>query len=347
MPKVFLIIALIVLALSIIALVRKDRRKKRLSQMEYLLDTNIYRNLVHGLTFDEVKLLGLKMRRKEEQLGTRAGFPIVVAMELISHLTEGDPAFDDCFKALCLLFDHSKNYNAEENTYSGTFYPPINVVLPKYFFNNNGPFVELYKTIIQLTHDITERYDSRNTKRLVEKITIVKEQVIFEKKEIRDNFENFLKSINDDTTDWEFFKNNKPERKEWYKNLKNGKTTFLVSEGFMQRAYHIVGANYERSDETFEKLVKFYDEFFPALAMNELLLDQLGGGGAASLRDAEDKKWNTINDISIMFAILFDEKKDVNKILVTEDKNIRKYFVEGGMPDKIMSFEDFKKLLEI
>lgn len=346
MKTVFFVIGLLVLALLVIFLIKKYKSKTRLEKMEYLLDTNIYRNLVHGLTFDEVKLLGLKMRRKEQEMGTKAGFPIVVAMELISHLTDGDPSFDDCFKALCLLFDHTKNYNPKENTYSGTFYPPINVVLPKYFFNNNGPFIDLYKTIIQLTYDITERYDSRNTKRLVEKITIVKEQVIFEKKEIRDNFENFLKSINDDTTDWEYFKKNKPERKEWFKNLKTGKTTFLVSEGFMIRAYNIVEEKYERNDETFEKLTKFYDEFFPALAMNELLLEQLGSG-TSSLDDVEDKKWNTINDISIMFAILFNEKNGQKKVLVTEDKNIQYYFVESGMSDKIMSLESFKKLLDI
>ncbi len=346
MQITYVFIVFIIVVLLVIIIFKKHQKNTSLKQMEYLIDTNIYRNLVRGLSLDEVKLLSSKIKKSENKTGTKAGFPIVVAMELISHLTEGDQHFDECFKALCLLFDHSKNYDAKENRYSGTFYPPVNVVLPKYFFNNNGPFIELYKTVIQLTHDITERYDSQNTLRLRSKITAVKEQVIFEKKEIRDNFKNYIESINDDVLDWEYFKKNKPERKEWFKNLKTGKTTFLVSEGFMIRAYNIVGEKYERNDETFEKLTKFYDEFFPALAMNELLLEQLGSG-TSSLDDVEDKKWNTINDISIMFAILFNEKNGQKKVLVTEDKNIQYYFVESGMSDKIMSLESFKKLLDI
>ncbi len=313
--------------------------------MEYLADTNIYRGLVRGLSLEEVKLLAFKIRRKEAEKGHKAGFPIVVAMELIRHLKLGDPHFDECFKALCLLFDHSKNYIASENKYSGTLYPPMNVVLPKFFFNANGEYFKLYSTIIRLTHDITENYNIKNVDKFQEQIRIIGEQVLFEKKEIKDNYENFLKSINDDVLDWEYFKNNKPDRKEWFKNLHSGKMTFLVAEGFMQRAYSIMKIKYERNEENFKLLADFYDKFYPAIAMNELLLKEIGNG-TLSLENLEDKKWNTINDISIMFGILFFPDVE-HKLLLTEDKNIIKYFKENGMGNKILSLEDFKTLLEL
>lgn len=313
--------------------------------MEYLADTNIYRNLVRGLSLEEVKKLASKIRRKEAEKGYKAGLPIVVAMELIRHLKPNDPHFDECFKALCLLFDHSKNYIASENKYSGTFYPPINVVLPKFFFNENGEYLKLYSSIIQLTHDITENYNVNNVEKFKEQIRIVGEQVQFEKKEIKDNYESYLKSINDDVLDWEYYKNNKPKRTEWFKNLHSGKMTFLVAEGFMQRAFSIAKKKYERNDENFRLLADFYDKFYPAIAMNELLLKEVGNG-TLSLENLEDKKWNTINDISIMFGILFFSDAEI-KVLITEEKNIKKYLKDNGMGNKIIDLNEFKTMLEL
>ncbi|KGO85850.1 hypothetical protein [Flavobacterium suncheonense] len=313
--------------------------------MEFLLDTNAYRNLVKGLTMEEVRKLALKIKKKEADKGHHAGFPIVVAMELISHLVESDLDLHECYKALCLLVDHTKNYDAVKRKYTGTLYPPLNVILPKYFFNEDGEYLDLYKVIIKLAHDITEDYNVNNIETFKKEIKTVKDQLYFEKKEIRDNFESYIKSINKDIPDWEYFKKNRIERREWFKNIQNGKFTFLVSEGFMLRAYSITKRDYKRSDKNFEILAEFYNKFYPALVMNELLLTQLGHG-TGSLESVEDEKWNTITDIHIMFAILFNPKSE-EKTLVTNDDEILKRFTESDLGNKVMKLEDFKEILEI
>lgn len=67
----------------------------------------------------------------------------------------------------------------------GAFFPPLNVILPKFFFNENGPFLEAYKVIIALTKDLTENHDIKNIKKNQEKIKLVREQVLFEKRNFR------------------------------------------------------------------------------------------------------------------------------------------------------------------
>jgi len=308
--------------------------------MEYLADTNIYRNLVRGLSIDEVKNLAEVISKKETEEGIKSGLSIVVAMELISHLKPDDIHFDECFKSLCLLYHHSKKINIQEKKFTGTFYPPLNVVLTKYFFDENTQYLRMYSQVLDLTVELTKNYDVKNIDSYSKQIETVKKQLLFEKDEIRTNYENYLKSLNEEITDWEYFKKNKTDRKEWFKTLKSGKTSFLVAEGLMIRAFNLTDREYSRTEENFEKLVDFINQFYPAILMNELILEQLGHG-TLSLGDVEDGKWNTINDMSIMFGMLFFSDRD-NKVLVTEDKAIRTCLKDNGMENKLLSLSEFE-----
>jgi Fe2+ transport system protein B len=308
--------------------------------MEYLGDTNIYRNLVRGLSITEVKKLAEDINAKEIESDIKSGVSIIVAMELINHLREGDLNFDECYKALCLLYHHSKKKNIEKEKHTGTFYPPLDIVLTSYFFNENTQYLRMYSQVLDLTVLLTENYNVENVASYSKQIETVREQLIFDKDEIRTNYENYLKSINEDVPDWEYFKKSKTHRREWFKTLQSGKTSFLVAEGLMIRAFSLTDRIYSRTEENFEKLIDFINQFYPAIIMNELILEQLGHGNIL-LGDVEDGKWNTINDMSIMFGMLLFSDRD-NKVLVTEDKAIRKCLNDNGMGNKLLSLSEFE-----
>jgi len=308
--------------------------------MEYLGDTNIYRNLVRGLSITDVKKLAEDINAKEIESNIKSGVSIVVAIELISHLQQNDLNFDECYKALCLLYHHSKKKNIQKQKYTGTFYPPIDVVLTSYFFNENTQYLRMYSQVLDLTVLLTENYNVKNIDSYSKQIETVKKQLIFDKDEIRTNYENYLKSLNKDIPDWEYFKKNKTHRREWFKTLQSGKTSFLVAEGLMIRAFSLTDRTYNRTEDNFEKLIDFINQFYPAILMNELILEQLGHGNIL-LGDVQDVKWNTINDMSIMFGMLLFSDRD-NKILVTEDKAIRKCLNDNGMGTKLLSLSEFE-----
>jgi hypothetical protein len=308
--------------------------------MEYLGDTNIYRNLVRDLNIAEVKTLAEDISAKEIELCIKSGVSIVVAMELINHLRTTDLHCDECYKALCLLYHHSRKKNIEKQKYSGTFYPPIDVVLTSYLFNENTQYLKMYSQVLELMVLLTENYDINNINSYTTQIQTVSDQLIFDKDEIRTNYENYLKSLNENKPDWEYFKKNKTHRREWFKTLQSGKTSFLVAEGLMIRAFSLTERNYSRTEENFDKLVEFINQFYPAILINELILEQLGHGNIL-LGDVEDVKWNTINDMSIMFGMLLFSDRD-NKVLVTEDKAIRKCLNKNGMGNKLLSLSEFK-----
>lgn len=309
--------------------------------MKYFLDTNIYRNLVRNLSFAEIKSLAEKIQNAEKVLNVTSGFPIVVAMELIKHLDQTDPHCEECFKALCLLFDHSKKYNPEEDTFHGAFFPPLNVILPKFFFNENGPFLDAYKVIITLTKDLTENHDIKNIQKNQAKIEAVREQVMFEKEEIFNNLKEYLKELNNGELDWQYFKKNDVQRSKWFREMATGKAFAFLAEGFMIRAYGIIDRKYGRTPENFNQFSEFYDQFFPAIAMSSLILEQVGHGTVA-ISDINDRRWNTIMDISMMFGAIFNSKRD-NIIFVTEEKKMHEFFKLNKMENQIIKLNEFKE----
>lgn len=313
--------------------------------MKYFLDTNIYRNLVRGLSLEDIKSLAEKIQKGETDLVATSGFPIVVAMELIKHLEETDPHCEECFKALCLMFDHSKKYDEEKNTYHGAFFPPLNVILPKFFFNEDGPYLNAYKVIIALTSDLTKNHDINNIKKYKAKIEAVKEQVLIEKQEIFENLEEDLKELNGGKLDWQYFKKNKVERSKWFREMETGETFAFLAEGFMMRAYLITGREYQRTDENFNLFYDFHNQFFPAIAMTSLILEQVGHGTLA-ISNVLDRRWNTIMDISMMFGAIFNSKRD-NIIFVTEEKKMHEFFKLNGMENQIIKLDEFKRRFSV
>ncbi|MBZ9731191.1 hypothetical protein LB467_15965 [Salegentibacter sp. JZCK2] len=309
--------------------------------MKYFLDTNIYRNLSRDISLHEVQPLAEKIQNQELKLGVTSGFPIVVAMELIQHLEKTDPEREECFKALCLLFDHSKKYNAKKNTFHGAFFPPLNVILPKYFFNENGPFLDAYKIIIQLTKALTENHDINNIYQFQNEIKAVREQNIFEKKELYDNIIDYLKNLNGGVLDWQYFSKNKTDRKSWFREMQTGKSFAFLAEGLMIRAYGIMNKKYERTDENYALFYKFHNDFFPAIAMTSIILEQIGHGTIA-ISNVSDHRWNTVLDISMMFGAIFNSQRD-NIVFVTEEKKMHMFFKMNNMQDQILKLDEFQK----
>jgi hypothetical protein len=312
--------------------------------MELFLDTNIYRNFVRGLSFFEIERLANKIKENENMLGYSAGFPIVVAMELISHLVPGDPHLVECYKALYLLFNHSKNYNAVSDTLFGKFYPPQDVVLSKYFLNEDGPDLKTFRMVIPLVKSITENCDLKNINKFQAEILATKEHIKKEKEQFQENLVDYLKTLNGGTLDWKYFKQNKNARRKWFRDMETGEAFVQLAEGFMSRTFSISNKDFIQNQENWDKLKEFHDHFFPAIAMTSLLLEPIGHGVA--LDNLKDSRWNTVQDISIMFGVLF-ESNFKDKVFVSEEKKMHQFFKLNGMQEKIIDLNDFKKMLKL
>jgi predicted nucleic acid-binding protein len=314
--------------------------------MKLVLDTNIYRNLVRGKSQEEIDELILKILNKCKEKNIEICFPIVPAMELISHYNdENENEKSECRSALKLLVSLSTTIT--EHNLHIDFIPPLNVILGHYFFGKEDNFLKMYAQVITVAQKLTGNEMITEDDNIDDAIETIIKQLEFEKEEIRNNYENYLKSINEGNADWEHFqqKDKKADRADFFKRLKDGRFSFLVAQSFISRAYFITETTFVKDENYYNLVIRFMQDFCPVLIMNELLLNNIGQGVAA-IQDIRDKRWNTVLDISLMFGVIYNPK-DENKKLVTCDKNILKSFDVCGFNEKVMTLDKFIEILDL
>lgn len=314
--------------------------------MELVLDTNIYRNLVLGLEMPAINNLINIIKRNCAQNNIDIPFPIVPAMELIAHFNdEHQMEREECKKALYLLVYLSSN-DADEH-FRGDFVPPLDAVLENCFFKKSNTHAVAYLNIVPIAHKLLNIIPLEEGNDKNQFVETAKSQVEYEKNEIRSNYENYLKLFNSGKAQWDYFRTRatKPQRKDYFEKLKNGYLSALVAQSFVNRAYGIANKRIIRRKGYFEKVLQTMQNFYPALVMNELLLENIGHGVAA-IQDVADDRWNTVMDISLIFGALYNST-NTDKKLVTQEKNIIRSFQVCGFQDKIINLEQFKELVGI
>lgn len=305
--------------------------------MNFIFDTNAYRNLVRGLNMEQVRALALTLKEAENATGHTSTSSTVVTMELIKHLEETDPFRDECFLALCLQFLHTSNVDPKNQRRTGNFLPPMNIILANFFFNDNSKYFALYQKVTDLFLKIAKDQDVSVLANYADEIWIVGRQIIFEKNEFRKNVESWLASMNNGEIDWGYFAENDAERREFYTRYHRGDFIRLLGISLMFRAYQVMDKT-EVDMEADGKLEGFIDQFRAAILMNQNLLDKIGAG--AKLQDVNDPRWNTLNDVQIMFAMLFK----ADGVLVTEEKAIKQSAITAGVGDRVLTLAEYKAI---
>lgn len=312
--------------------------------MKIILDTNIYRNLIRDKTPEEIDSLQKEIIEAAKDKSIIITFPIIPAMELINHYNDAHPIEkDECRKGLTLLVNLSTEKT--NNNLHVKFTPPMDVILGNYFFGKEENFLEMYSQTITLAQKLAGNDPITPEDNIDDAIEAVGDQLDFEKEMIRQNYENYIKSINEGNVDWAYFegKVKKEQRRKFLASMRKGELSFLVAQSMIDRAYFNAKETYQKDEGFFRTVVKFMKDFCPALVMNELLLDNIGNGVIA-ISDLKDKRWNTILDISLIFGTLYNPQGE-DVVLVTEDQNIIDSFNKCGFDGKAIKLTDFLALL--
>ncbi|KYH03716.1 MULTISPECIES: hypothetical protein [Chryseobacterium] len=265
-------------------------------------------------------------------------------MELINHYNDAHPIEkDECRKGLTLLVNLSTEKT--NNNLHVKFTPPMDVILGNYLFGKEENFLKMYSQTITLAQKLAGNDPITPEDNIDDAIEAVGNQLDFEKEMIRQNYENYIKSINEGNVDWAYFegKVKREQRRKFLASLRKGELSFLVAQSMIDRAYFNVKETYQKDEGFFRTVVKFMKDFCPALVMNELLLDNIGNGVIA-ISDLKDKRWNTILDISLIFGTLYNPQGE-DVVLVTEDQNIIDSFNKCGFDGKAIKLTDFLALL--
>lgn len=312
--------------------------------MEFILDTNTYRNLARNLNPSQINDYADKLIQAENSLGCSRALSIVVSMELIQHLHSNDAAKNECFKALCLQ-SHHVGLNKSVNGFGVDYYPPLNIILTKYFFNNNSKYFHLCQVVKELILKLTNSNSNDSYSNFVTEIKAIESQVFYEKDEFKKGIEVFIKSLNNGDIDWSFFKKNEKERDKLFGKINNHQIENLLAFGLLIRAHQIMDMN-ELCEDADSKLNQFILEFNAALKMNSIIFEKIGHG-IEKLNSLTDDRWNTINDVQILFALAYKKGELKKKVLVTEDGEIIRVCTGSGLSNSILKTKDYLQLLGV
>ena len=312
--------------------------------MEFILDTNIYRNLVRAVSFDKIIELSEKIKTREKELSCTSTLSLVVSMELIKHLLPEDPAKEECYKALCLQSLHTSKIDLQNNLVSGNFSPPLNELLVDYFFQKKSKKFPLYQKVLELILELTKNEDINNCQKNEEWVKTIGEQILFEKKEAQNNIAEFLKSLNNGKLDWTFFNKIKSLRRIFFKRMHSKKEIELLACSLLNRTYQIMDIKEIQAEILLKKddLIKLYR---PAFEMILNLLTHIAHGHE-KVSDLSDELWNTYHDFEIIFAACHGSNGKSKK-LVTEEKAIRNAFKEAGKEEMVFCLNEYKNFLRI
>ncbi len=172
--------------------------------MRYILDTNVYRNLILGKNHCEIQkeISKIKLNGKNQFI-----FSSIVCIELINHLTIGDSAKQECYNALLAKISLcSEECNDRKK---GELIPEFNELLSLYFNQKSGNYFNFNKNLLITTDKIAQNNDIKNIiphEKLIQEIINYKES---ELENIISNIEKYyLTNISSNIINWSIYKNN-------------------------------------------------------------------------------------------------------------------------------------------
>jgi hypothetical protein len=305
--------------------------------MQYILDTNYYRNIVAGKTKEE--LIKTKLYDSSKVL-----FPTIVSLELINHLAIDDNARADCLNALSLLFHQSSEICNGKAT--GNVVPTFYDLLTLYFFSKESKHFGIANKTLMMSKNIFEnRYQSSEFLEDVEKIKRFKNT---ELENIISNLEKYyLSSFNENQEiNWKVFRENIELGDEFSALIKNGNLNKLFGLSLLKLAIEgVENPNREVSKDYFvNQFLKDFEisiDFFVYYILRKLISSPKPDRLKDPKTDSQ-KNWNSFYDFQLIFTTEFENSKGRETIFVTQEDKIRSHFDKFKKGHLTLSIDEYK-----
>jgi hypothetical protein len=316
----------------------KQTNKKNLN---VIFDTNAYRNLVHGLSGEEVVSLILKVKTFESKA---LMFPIlsgITAMELLSHLSDPlDKGFNDCKLSVIAASRHAVHGN------QFSFVPHITLHLQLIVFGKLNPVDENGNMIIaQLVEQIGASDADMKIVRYNQQLTEINRLVNLHEDDFIANTYNSIIGYDEKATDWILLKDDKPKRDRILRFLRTKEDTVLrdFAKGYFDKT--VRGSPHFNIRSTPDLiLVEIEKSFRTAFILHLKLLERLIVTGY----DMSGNKKNRANTIWDIYQLFFVNDQTFNgrkTIFVTDEKWLIDVGRDAGFVDNIITLKNYLDMI--
>lgn len=304
-----------------------------------IFDTNAYRNFCIGKTTSEVKSEIQDIKEKERDLNIKALMSPIVAMEILSHLSDSTKReFEPSKKAIIAQYGHC----SEDDSFKIIASPDM--ILCYTLFGQKLPKKKLYLDIIG--NVAFEIWKDEGIYSINKNISFLKEihfNVQNDENEFAQSMFEAIRSIDNNTTNFHLFSTDDNSRKEFLLNINSDKFDQLTALGFVMKSYKtlfdygiITNINPEADlkphinlfQHKFKASIELYRELYKRIVNTEFDINK-------------KSRANFLWDILLLLTV-GDEDVNCEKLyFITDDKAIQIASGISGHGIKVLTLKDY------
>lgn len=315
-------------------------------KLAVIFDTNSYRQLVNGKSLEEAIASIEKLKSYELGKDIKAFGSIIVGMEMLANLVEGDAGFNynDCINGVTIMAKHCNDSN--QNVPRVIPHVPLlaeyslfgevkSIALAEHAKGIGGTILDFRDSQAQAINYHTEVDTFENIKTFLD--------------DKESEFCTQIESLLDMATRHVISENPKADKKA----LRNKNLELLKGEDFLiMLSKALVAAIYNNLEEpiTQEELAQkaeFIRDNFPIAAgfFQQVCTDVFSKNIDLRSKSSIEKRWNWIWDYHVSYAIGNSTLDGREVILVTSDKDLKTILSNLGFSGRVMELKDYQKFL--
>lgn len=306
-----------------------------------IFDTNAYRYLVTGLSFDQIDDVVSQLREREKKNNIEASMSLVVVKELLAQVASPNKG------SL-----HTKSLNALKAMYLHCYdtVPRIlaepDSLVAKYIFNvQSRKKATTGQALFEIVEGLSKSPDEATFRRFSENLQKIRNFIKGAEHMYAHETYQFFKDRDPTMKDWNVFDNNEQERKKLLKFIRSDEFSIILANNYCQPIfdyYSHENVRMKRPDgDKWEALCKKFIANFPEfIALYKLVHENvLGGGFNLFEKDRANFWWDT----QLMLNV-GDHRIENDKLyFVTNDKAILATARKNNGKNTVFSFDEYTK----
>lgn len=224
-----------------------------------IFDTNAYWNFVKDKTISNIETEMTDLRRKECSKGITPYMCTTVAMELLSHLLDGENqrSFKNCLKSSQAMYFHCGD--------AGSFrllpLPEVQIA-KEYFFVENYSSLETQRNVGHILYSISQSPNINTVNQYQDSISQIKAFIDQAEESFASEVEKYISTIDPSASAWNLFANDSKKKAEYLKYIRSEEFYKITASAMLCAVnFHLLSKGYVVEDQCkadVEKKIKGY-----------------------------------------------------------------------------------------
>jgi len=307
-----------------------------------IFDTNAYRYMSTGRSFEELDKFIEKVKYRELQNNIETLISPIVTKELLAHLADkSDPSFEKCLNANKALYFHS----GSTESYNMIASPEL--LISKAFWNKELPSkIETNKALGQISYQLATNPTDYYFRKFQRNLNLNRDHVLETENNFAQTMLQFVRNVDPSSTSWRPFANDDANRVKLLETIRSYSTSLDIAAGYLIVVYQLLYASGQvmsiSFDELFDKAVEFVKIFPEPIALYKVVMENLIN---SEFNILENSRSNFVWDIHLMFNVGKHSIGESRLIFVTSDKAIIKTAINENAQYSIFTFDEYMEYL--